>query len=121
VSAIEKWLPSTSRSSASCLDAQYAASRQVDLGEVSPMVALPGTIINNAGPVGDVAGTKIDQAFTGSCANGQLADLEIAARILKGRQVASSTRLIVTPQASGSTPKPHVPATSLTSPKRGQP
>jgi 3-isopropylmalate/(R)-2-methylmalate dehydratase large subunit len=77
--------------------ARYAASRQVDLAGISPMVALPGSVINNAGPVGDVAGTKIDQAFIGSCANGQLSDLETAARILKGRQVASSTRLIVTP------------------------
>ena len=77
--------------------AQYAASRPVDLGEVSPMVALPSSVISNAGPVGDVAGTRIDQAFIGSCANGQLADLEIAARMLKGRQVASGTRLIVTP------------------------
>ena len=64
--------------------AVYAATRPVDLADVSPMVALPGTVINNAGPVGDVAGTKIDQAFIGSCANGQLADLEIAARILQG-------------------------------------
>lgn len=78
-------------------EALYAATRQVDLADVPPMVALPGSVINNAGPVGEVVGTKIDQAFIGSCANGQLADLEIAARILKGRQVAASTRLIVTP------------------------
>ncbi|NKQ52853.1 3-isopropylmalate dehydratase large subunit [Amycolatopsis sp. K13G38] len=77
--------------------ATYAAVREVDLGVVAPMVALPGTVIDNAGPVGDVAGTRIDQAFIGSCANGQLADLEVAARVLKGRQVAPSTRLIVTP------------------------
>ena len=78
-------------------EARYAASRQLDLADVSPMVARPGGVINNAGPVGDVAGTRIDQAFIGSCANGQLADLETAARMLKGHQVAPSTRLIVTP------------------------
>ncbi|KAA9159367.1 homoaconitate hydratase family protein [Amycolatopsis acidicola] len=77
--------------------ATYEATRHVDLSEVSPMVALPGTVIENAGPVGDLAGTKIDQAFIGSCANGQLADLEVAAGILKGKQVAAGTRLIVTP------------------------
>ena len=78
-------------------DATYAARRQVDLAEVAPMVALPGTVIDNAGSVTDVVGTRIDQAFIGSCANGQLPDLKTAARILKGRQVAPSTRLIVTP------------------------
>ncbi len=78
-------------------DAEYAARRTVDLAAVPPMVALPGTVINNARPVQDVVGTPIDQAFIGSCANGQLADLEIAARILKGKRVAPSTRLIVTP------------------------
>lgn len=78
-------------------DAAYEARRQVDLAAVAPMVALPGTVINNAGPVQDVAGTRIDQAFIGSCANGQLADLETAARILKGNRVAASARLIVTP------------------------
>ncbi|MQA95180.1 MAG: homoaconitate hydratase family protein [Streptosporangiales bacterium] len=77
--------------------AAYAAVRTVDLDQVSPMVALPGTVIGNAGPVGDVAGTKVDQAFIGSCANGQLTDLETAARVLKGHRVASGTRLIVTP------------------------
>jgi len=77
--------------------ADYAAQRAIDLAEVSPMVALPGSVIDNAQPVGDVAGTPVDQAFIGSCANGQLADLEVAARVLKGRQVAASTRLIVTP------------------------
>lgn len=78
-------------------DAAYAATRKVDLAAISPMVALPGTVIDNTGPVGDVAGTRIDQAFIGSCANGQLADLEVAAQILKGQRVASGTRLIVTP------------------------
>lgn len=78
-------------------DAAYAARRTLDLADVQPMVALPGTVINNAGPVGDVAGTHVDQAFIGSCANGQLDDLATAARILKGRQVADGTRLIVTP------------------------
>jgi 3-isopropylmalate/(R)-2-methylmalate dehydratase large subunit len=77
--------------------AEYAAVRELDLTRVTPMVALPGTVINNAGAVGDVAGTHIDQAFIGSCANGQLTDLETAVQILKGRTVAPGTRLIVTP------------------------
>jgi 3-isopropylmalate/(R)-2-methylmalate dehydratase large subunit len=61
------------------------------------MVALPGGVIDNAEPAGKLAGTRVDQAFIGSCANGQLPDLETAARLLRGRQVAPGTRLIVTP------------------------
>jgi 3-isopropylmalate/(R)-2-methylmalate dehydratase large subunit len=77
--------------------ADYAAVRAVDLGEVGPMVALPGGVIGNAEPAGQLAGTHVDQAFIGSCANGQLPDLATAARVLRGRQVAPGTRLIVTP------------------------
>ena len=77
--------------------ASYAERRTVQLEDIPPMVALPGSVIHNAGPVGAVAGTRIDQAFIGSCANGQLADIEVAARILRGRRVAPTTRLIVTP------------------------
>ena len=46
---------------------------------------------------GDAAGTKIDQAFIGSCANGTLDDLELAASVLDGRRVSSQVRLIITP------------------------
>ncbi|MBO0877457.1 MAG: 3-isopropylmalate dehydratase large subunit, partial [Pseudonocardia sp.] len=51
-------------------------------------------------PVQDVAGTRIDQVFLGSCANAKYDDLEIAARLLAGRRVASGVRLIVTPASS---------------------
>lgn len=77
--------------------AEYAAVRTVDLDDIGPMVALPGGVIDNAEPAGELAGTRVDQAFIGSCANGQLPDLETAARVLRGRQVAPGTRLIVTP------------------------
>ena len=78
-------------------DANYAAVRTVNLGTLEPMVAYPDSVVNNSRPVGDAAGTKIDQAFIGSCANGTLDDLELAASILDGRRVASSVRLIITP------------------------
>lgn len=78
-------------------DAVYADVRTIDLGTIEPMVALPGTVINNAVPLGGLDRTRIHQAFIGSCANGQLADLEVAARIVQGRQVAPGVRLIVTP------------------------
>lgn len=77
--------------------AGYAEVRTIDLSEIEPMVARPGTVINNAVPLGTLEPVRIDQAFIGSCANGQLADLEVAARIVAGRRVAPGVRLIVTP------------------------
>jgi 3-isopropylmalate/(R)-2-methylmalate dehydratase large subunit len=48
-------------------------------------------------PVAEVAGERIDQAFIGSCANGTIEDLALAAQILRGRRVAAGVRLIITP------------------------
>lgn len=78
-------------------DADYADVRPVDLSALVPYVARPGTVSGNGVPVTDVEPRRIDQAFIGSCANGQLEDLRIAADVLRGRQVASGVRLIVTP------------------------
>jgi 3-isopropylmalate/(R)-2-methylmalate dehydratase large subunit len=78
-------------------DARYAEVRKVDLAQLEPLVAFPDTVIENSRPVAAAAGTRIDQAFIGSCANGTLEDLELAARILRGKRVAPSVRLIVTP------------------------
>ena len=78
-------------------DAAYADRRTIRLDEIAPLVALPDSVLNNSRPVGEAAGTKIDQAFIGSCANGTIDDLESAAKVLAGRQVAPSVRLIVTP------------------------
>ncbi len=78
-------------------DAAYADRRTINLDGIVPLVALPDSVLDNSRPVGDVAGTAIDQAFIGSCANGTIDDLESAARVLGGRQVAKGTRLIVTP------------------------
>ncbi len=77
--------------------ARYAVRRSVDLAAVEPMVARPGAVIENTMPVSDVGDVHVDQCFIGSCANGRIEDLEIAARILAGRRVADGTRLIVTP------------------------
>ncbi len=78
-------------------DAEYAAVRVIDLDSIEPMVARPGTVIHNAVPVTELTDVHIDQAFIGSCANGQLADLAVAAEVLAGRHVADGVRLIVTP------------------------
>src|SRR6185503_17101850 len=78
-------------------DAFYRERRTVALDQMEPLVALPDQVVRNSVPVGQVAGEKIDQAFIGSCANGTLDDFAIAARVLQGRRVAPTVRLIVTP------------------------
>jgi 3-isopropylmalate/(R)-2-methylmalate dehydratase large subunit len=78
-------------------DAHYHERRQLDLDQIEALVALPDAVVNNSVKIGAVAGQKIDQAFIGSCANGTLDDLEVAAKVVKGRQVARGVRLIITP------------------------
>jgi len=78
-------------------DAKYLAVRAVDLSALEPLVALPDSVVNNSQPVGQAKGTRIDQAYIGSCANGTQDDIELAARVVKGHRVASGVRFIVTP------------------------
>jgi 3-isopropylmalate/(R)-2-methylmalate dehydratase large subunit len=78
-------------------DAVYKERRTIALDDMEPLVALPDTVVNNSVKISKVAGERIDQAFIGSCANGTLDDLKIAAHVLKGRRIASGVRLIVTP------------------------
>ncbi|MFE3187724.1 aconitase/3-isopropylmalate dehydratase large subunit family protein [Nocardia sp. NPDC059240] len=78
-------------------DADYAEVRTLDLSGLEPYVARPGTVSRNGIPVSQSEPRRIDQAFIGSCANGQLEDLRIAADILRGRTVAPGVRLLVTP------------------------
>lgn len=78
-------------------DASYVAVRVVDLARLEPLVAFPDAVIENSRPVAEAAGMRIDQAFIGSCANGTMDDLALAARVLAGKRVAPNVRLIVTP------------------------
>jgi 3-isopropylmalate/(R)-2-methylmalate dehydratase large subunit len=78
-------------------NASYVDLRQVDLSALEPWVARPGKVANNALPLSQLERRKVDQCFIGSCANGQLEDLRIAAETLRGRCVAPGVRLIVTP------------------------
>jgi len=78
-------------------DAKYAAVRKVDLSRLEPLVAFPDSVIENSYPIAKAAGTAIDQAFVGSCANGTLDDLELAAQVVAGRRVSPKVRFIVTP------------------------
>jgi 3-isopropylmalate/(R)-2-methylmalate dehydratase large subunit len=85
------------RSASADSDASYHDVRHVDLAALEPYVAKPGTVSRNGVPVSGLGRQRVDQAFIGSCANGQLEDLEIAAKILRGKTVAPGVRLLVTP------------------------
>ncbi len=77
-------------------DAEYAKVIEYDVTELEPQVALPH-IPSNVKPVSQVKDIKIDQAVIGSCTNGRLDDLRLAAKLLKGRQVNAEVRCIIIP------------------------
>jgi len=77
-------------------DASYERVIEYDISDLSPQVARPHTV-DNVVPVTQVVGTRVDQAFIGTCTNGRLEDFEVAAQILRGRKVASHTRLLILP------------------------
>ncbi|MCW4026598.1 MAG: 3-isopropylmalate dehydratase large subunit [Candidatus Bathyarchaeota archaeon] len=77
-------------------NAQYAQTLTFDASELEPQVACPH-YVDNVKPVTDVEGVLVNQVFLGSCTNGRMEDLRLAAGILKGRRVAKGVRLIVIP------------------------
>lgn len=77
-------------------DAEYEKEIVLDVDTMPFVVAKPHQF-GNVGPVEDVAGQRIQQAIIGSCANGRFEDIEIAARVLKGRKVAKGVRFIISP------------------------
>ena len=78
-------------------DAEYAETLEFHADDIKePLIAVPPKPSNAVG-VTEVEGTRIDQAFIGSCTNGRLEDLRIAARILKDRKVDKLTKVIVIP------------------------
>lgn len=77
-------------------DAVYAQVKEYDVSNLEPQVASPHTV-DNVSPVSAVAGTPVQQGVLGTCTNGRLEDLRIAAGILKGRKIAKGTRLVVAP------------------------
>ena len=74
-------------------DAGYAKEFTYHTDDIEPQIACPHQV-DNVKPVGEVEGTHIDQAFIGTCTNGRLEDLEVAAAVLKGRKVAVRTIVI---------------------------
>jgi 3-isopropylmalate/(R)-2-methylmalate dehydratase large subunit len=81
---------------ASDKDARYAETFEWDLSTLEPQVAFPH-LPSNTKPVQEATGVILDQVVIGSCTNGRLSDLEIAARILKGKKVHKYLRVVVFP------------------------
>jgi len=77
-------------------DAEYERVLEYDVSTLEPQVAKPHTV-DNVSPIGEVAGTKIHQGLLGTCTNGRIEDLRLAAKILKGRKIAKGVRLLVLP------------------------
>jgi len=77
-------------------DAEYADIIEYDVAGMEPQVAFPHSPAN-VKPVSQAGNIEIDQAIIGSCTNGRLEDIKVAAQILKGKKVHSSVRCIVIP------------------------
>ncbi len=77
-------------------DATYETTYDFDVSNIEPQIACPDNV-DNVKPVSDVAGTEIHQAVLGSCTNGRLEDLAVAAEILKGKTISKNVRMIVVP------------------------
>jgi 3-isopropylmalate/(R)-2-methylmalate dehydratase large subunit len=77
-------------------DATYETTIDIDAADITPQVAFPHTV-DNTRPITEAKDIKIQQAFIGTCTNGRVEDLEVAAKILKGQKCASHTRLIICP------------------------
>ena len=80
-------------------DATYSAVHHYDAATLEPFVACPHRV-DNVKPLSQVRGTKIQQAFIGTCTNGRIEDLAAAAEIIRGRKLAKGTRLLVIPASS---------------------
>lgn len=79
-------------------DASYVQVLEIDVANLEPVIAYPFLPSNGHSVTQAVSDKiKIDQAFIGSCTNGRLSDLKVAAEILKGKRVHPDVRLIVTP------------------------
>ena len=77
-------------------DAVYDETLEIDLSTLRPLVAMPG-MPDNVFDIEEVAGTKLDQVFIGSCTNGSYRDLKVVAEMLKGKKVSNDIDVIVSP------------------------
>ncbi len=80
-------------------DYEYCGTEAFRVSDLTPQVSVPDSV-DNVVPVGDVEGRCLDQGYIGTCTGGRLNDLEMAASILRGRQVKKDFRLIITPAST---------------------
>jgi homoaconitase/3-isopropylmalate dehydratase large subunit len=78
---------------------QYEDVIETGLGSLQPLVAVPHQV-DQVKPVEEVEGTEIDQFFLGTCTNGRLDDLKIAARIMEGKKIYHLSRMVVNPASN---------------------
>ena len=76
--------------------AEYAETFEWDVTDLEPVVACPN-LPENTRPVSELSGVRLDQVVIGSCTNGRLSDLEVAADLLRGRKVADGLRCLIFP------------------------
>ena len=81
-------------------DAAYERTIEVDIAGLEPMVARPHSV-DNVARAKELKGTRIQQVLIGTCTNGRLDDLAVAANMLRGRRRHADTRLIVAPASRG--------------------
>ena len=81
------------------LDAHYMAEHHYDLSVLEPMVAQPHRV-DAVVPISEIKGTRVNQAWLGTCTNGRLEDIAAACDVLRGHHVASGTRLLWNPASS---------------------
>ena len=77
-------------------DAHYAGMREYDVSRIEPQVSFPHSPANTH-PISKVGRVPINQSVIGSCTNGRIEDLRVAARVLKGKKAAPGVRLIIIP------------------------
>ncbi|WP_337543662.1 3-isopropylmalate dehydratase large subunit [Acidaminococcus timonensis] len=80
-------------------DAVYEKVLRYRAEDLEPVLSCP-PFVDNVHPLREVKGTKLNQVFIGSCTNGRLEDLKVAAGVLKGHKIASNIKLIVTPASN---------------------
>jgi 3-isopropylmalate/(R)-2-methylmalate dehydratase large subunit len=77
-------------------DAEYEEVYEYDASNIPPTVAKP-SLPENISPASELSNITVDQAYLGSCTNGRIEDLRVAARIMRGKKVNTNTRMIVVP------------------------